>query len=410
MPGDKSISHRLAMIGALADGKTTIHNFAASADCHSTLKCLARLGVRFKEHEHTVVIEGCGSAGLSQPNSTLDAENSGTTVRLLAGIVAGYPLESTFIGDASLSRRPMKRVIEPLKQFGAKLDARDGNFLPMTIHGGPLKAIEYQLPVASAQVKSAVLLAGLRAAGKTRVIEPAPTRDHTEIALRQFGAKLNVENGVIEIEGGQTLKGQMLTVPGDASSAAFFVAAALGAQLGRLRIQGVGLNPTRIGFIRLLEDMGGHITVDGMSVGGGEPTGNLFVENSDLSGMEVRGHWIPNVIDEIPVLAVLGARTRHGIRIRDAQELRAKESDRIRTVADNLRKLSVEVEEFADGLHVPGQQQIKGGIVDSHGDHRIAMAFAVAGLFATGPLTIQNASCVDVSFPGFFELLNTVRE
>ncbi len=410
LPGDKSISHRLAMIGSIADGVTTIHNFAASADCHSTLKCLAGLGVPFEERQSTVVIRGRGLTGLQPASTALDTENSGTTVRLLAGITAACPFATTFVGDSSLSRRPMRRVMEPLRLFGANVEAREDNFLPMTVRGGPLKAIDYRLPVASAQVKSAVLLAGLNAAGTTRVIEPSTTRDHTEIALRQFGVELEAEGGVIEIEGGSTLRGQTVTVPGDVSSAAFFVAAALGASQARLRIMGVGLNPTRTGYIHLLEDMGARITVEGLSLGTGEPAGTLVVENSDLSGMEIRGHWIPNVIDEIPILAVLGAQTRRGIRIRDAAELRVKESDRIRTVAENLRVLGVEAEEFPDGLYVPGQQRIQSGTVDSHGDHRIAMAFAVAGLFATGPVTIRNAACVDVSFPGFFELLHSVRD
>ena len=408
MPGDKSISHRLAMIGAVAEGITTIHQFAASADSHSTLECLRRLNVSFTEMDATVSIQGRGLAGLAQPSTVLDAQNSGTTVRMLSGIVAGCPLNATFVGDESLSRRPMRRIMDPLTRFGAAIEARENNFLPLTVHGSRLQAIEYPMPVASAQVKSAVLLAGLHAEGTTRVIEPVQTRNHTEIALKQFGAALEVEDRVIEITGGQPLTGQTVTVPGDVSSAAFFVAAALGATDGALRLRAIGLNPTRTGFIHLLEDMGGEISIESLALRGGEPVGNLLVRNSNLSGMEVRSHWIANVIDEIPVLAILGVRTRTGIRIRDAAELRVKESDRIDAVAQNLRGLGVQVHEYDDGLFVPGNQQIGGGTVDSRGDHRIAMAFAVAALFATGPITIENAECVDVSFPGFFETLRGV--
>jgi 3-phosphoshikimate 1-carboxyvinyltransferase len=408
VPGDKSISHRLAMIGGVARGTTVIENFAASEDAQSTLSCLSLLGVRFHKEGQTLTIEGRGIGNLQQPDAVLDARNSGTTVRLLSGILAANPIVSTIVGDESLSRRPMKRVIEPLRRFGATLDARDDNFLPLTIYGAPLKAIEYVLPVASAQVKSAILLAGLHAVGKTRLIEPLQTRNHTEIALRRFGAEVRVEGTTIEIEGGQSLSGQRAKVPGDISSAAFFIAAALGAGEAKLRLREVGLNPTRTGFVNLLEDMGARIAVKDLSIDGGEPVGDLIIENSELSGLEIRGHWIPNVIDEIPVLAVLGTRTRKGVRVRDAAELRTKESDRIRTVVENLRALGATVEEFEDGLFVPGDQTLHGGVVQSHKDHRIAMAFAVAALFAQGPVTIVDASCASVSFPGFYDLLRRV--
>jgi len=405
MPGDKSISHRLAMIGSIAEGTTHIQNFAASADSHSTLGCLERLGVRFQESGSTVEIAGKGLAGFVCPETVLDAANSGTTVRLMSGILSACPFQSTFVGDDSLSRRPMNRIMVPLRQFGARLTAREDNFLPLTIGGSALRGIEYDLPVASAQVKSAVILAGLHAHGKTRVREPIPTRNHTEIALQEFGARLDSDGGLVEIEGEQVLTGRIMTVPGDVSSAAFFIAAGIGAAAARLRIRDVGLNPTRTGFINLLEDMGARITIEGLRVGGGEPIGNVIVENSTLSGMEVRKHWIGNIIDEIPILAVLATQTRQGIRFRDAAELRTKETDRISAIADNLRALGVVVEEFPDGLSVPGGQTIRGGVVDSRGDHRIAMAFAVAGLFAKSPVTIRGASCVAVSFPGFFETL-----
>jgi 3-phosphoshikimate 1-carboxyvinyltransferase len=408
VPGDKSISHRLAMLGAIAEGQTTIQNFAASADCRSTLDCLETLGVSIRRDGSTVRLEGRGLRGLKSPSRALDAGNSGTTVRLMSGILAGSFFESTFIGDESLSRRPMKRVIEPLRRFGAKLQARDDNYLPLKIHGGPLKPVSFAMPIASAQVKSCVLLAGLHANGVTLVDEPVPTRNHTEIALAEFGAHINAGENSIEIEGGHALKGKAFSVPGDLSSAAFLIAAAIGVPNSQLRLNRVGLNPTRSGFLSLLEEMRARITIGQMSLSNGEPAGDISVESSEIEGMDVGGHWIPNVIDEIPVLAVLGVRTRNGIRIRNAEELRSKESDRIRAVAANLQRLGVKVEEYPDGLFVPGRQTVRSGVVDSFGDHRIAMAFAVAGLFAEGPVTITNPACVGISFPGFFELLRQV--
>jgi 3-phosphoshikimate 1-carboxyvinyltransferase len=299
----------------------------------------------------------------------------------------------------------MKRIIEPLRRLGASIEAREGNLLPLTIRGGVLRAIDYSVQIASAQVKTAILLAGLHAEGVTRVHEPSQTRNHTEVALRHFGAELSASNGVIEIRGGQKLTGREVSVPGDVSSAAFFVAAALCAPQAHLRIRHVGLNPTRTGFIDLLKQMGGRISLESEVSGEGEPVGSMVVENSELSGTEIHGHWIGNVIDEIPVFAVLATQTRSGVRVRDAAELRSKETDRISAITDNLRLLGVQVEEFADGFYVPGNQRIRGGRVHSRGDHRIAMAFAVAGLLATDPVTIEDASCVSVSYPGFFDAL-----
>jgi 3-phosphoshikimate 1-carboxyvinyltransferase len=406
VPGDKSISHRLAMIAAIAEGRTTIQNFAESVDCQSTLDCLRDLGVSIKREGNTVTIEGRGLAGLKKSSRELDAGNSGTTVRLMSGIVAGFPFETTFIGDESLSRRPMKRIMEPLRRFGAALEARDDNYLPLKIRGGSLSPVSFAMPIASAQVKSAVLLAGLHARGTTKVHEPVATRNHTEIALAEFGAGIETRNGTIEIEGGRPLGGKEFHVPGDLSSAAFLVAAALCVPNSRIQLKNVGLNPTRSGFLSLLQQMGAKISVGQLSAATGEPVGDITVESSELTGMDIGGSWIPNVIDEIPVLAVIGTRTQKGIRIRDAQELRAKESDRIHAVASNLRRLGAQVEERPDGLSVPGGQTLDGGVVDSFGDHRIAMAFAVAGLLAKETVTILNPSCVGVSFPGFFELVD----
>jgi len=405
VPGDKSISHRLAMIAAVAEGTTTIENFAESADCVSTLECLRRLGVSITRNGTTVTIEGRGLRGLTAPSQHLDAGNSGTTVRLMAGLVAGFPFESVFIGDESLSRRPMQRIIEPLRRFGATVYARDDNYLPLKVKGGVLTPLEFTMPVASAQVKSSILLAGLHARGTTRVHEPVPSRNHTEIALAEFGASIRTSPQTIEIEGGHSLYGKKFWVPGDLSSAAFFIAAVLAVPNSHLRLTAVGLNPTRAGFIRLLEEMHANITVVESSAAGGEPVGDIVAESSEIAGMDIGGSWIPNVIDEIPVLAVLGTRMQKGIRIRDAAELRAKESDRIHALAINLRALGADVEEYSDGVFVQGRQTLRGGVVDSFGDHRIAMAFAVAGLFAQAPVIIKDPGCVAISFPGFFELL-----
>jgi 3-phosphoshikimate 1-carboxyvinyltransferase len=410
VPGDKSISHRLAMIAAIADGTTIITNFAESVDCSSTLDCLRRLGVSIKREGAAVTIEGRGLAGLTPPEQRLDAGNSGTTVRLMSGLVSGFPFESTFIGDESLSRRPMNRVIEPLRRFGATLEARDDNYLPLKVKGSLLRPIDFTMPIASAQVKSAVLLAGLHAGGTTIVREPAASRNHTEIALAQFGAAVRSAGNSIEIEGRHSLRGRSFSVPGDISSAAFFIAAAIAVPDSRLQLTGIGLNPTRTGFLSLLEEMQAKITTAPLTTGGGEPVGDVVAETSEIEGMEIAGHWIPNVIDEIPMLAVLGTRTAKGIRIRNAAELRAKESDRIHAVATNLRALGAAVEEYDDGLFVPGRQRLKAGVVDSFGDHRIAMAFAVAALFAEGPVVIKDPTCVSISFPGFFETLRQITQ
>lgn len=409
VPGDKALSHRYAMIGAISEGKTVIRNFAESADCASTLDCLGRLGVVIRRDGAIVTIDGSGLHGLRKPARELDAGNSGTTVRFMAGLLAGSPFESTFVGDESLSRRPMKRVIDPLRRFGAQIEARDDNYLPMKVTGGKLQPIDFAMPIASAQLKSSVLLAGLYAGGTTKVHETVPSRNHTEIALAEFGAHIRTGGSTIEIDGGHSMRGQTVTVPGDISSAAFFIIAALSVPGSHLRLTNVGLNPTRSGLISLLKDAQAKITLANMSVVCGEPVGDIVVDSSAIAGLEVGGSWIPNVIDEIPVLAVLGTCTEKGIRIRDASELRVKESDRIHAVAVNLRNIGAEVEEYPDGLFVPGGQRLRGGEIDSFGDHRIAMAFAIAGLISERPVTIRNPACAAISFPSFFELLEKVR-
>jgi len=408
MPGDKSISHRYAMLAAIAEGPSEIHGFSASADCRSTLECLEQLGVRIDRRDEVLTIQGAGLAGLKPSAGLLDAGNSGTTMRMLAGILAGQPFRSVLTGDASLSRRPMKRVIDPLTRMGARIQSAEGGLPPLEIEGGTLKPIRYELPVPSAQVKSAVLLAGLFAEGETEVIEPVATRDHTEIALEQMGADISRRGRTIAVRGYARLEGRKLYVPGDISSAAFFLVAALLVPASNLVIENVGLNPTRTAILDLLAPMGGRVRVLNVEMVNGELLGNLHVEASKLQGGEIPPEAVPGLIDELPVLAVLGTQTEQGLAFHGAAELRVKESDRIAVVAENLRRMGAEVEEFPDGLRVAGQQKLRGAEIETRGDHRIAMAFTVAGLIADGPTIIRDSACVDVSFPDFFETLARV--
>jgi 3-phosphoshikimate 1-carboxyvinyltransferase len=408
MPGDKSISHRYAILAAIAEGPSEIHGFSASADCRSTLECLEQLGVRIDRRDEVLTIQGAGLAGLKPSAGLLDAGNSGTTMRMLAGILAGQPFRSVLTGDASLSRRPMKRVIDPLTRMGARIQSAEGGLPPLEIEGGTLKPIRYELPVPSAQVKSSVLLAGLFAEGETEVIEPVATRDHTEIALEQMGADISRRGRTIAVRGYARLEGRKLYVPGDISSAAFFLVAALLVPASNLVIENVGLNPTRTAILDLLAPMGGRVRVLNVEMVNGELLGNLHVEASKLQGGEIPPETVPGLIDELPVLAVLGTQTEQGLAFHGAAELRVKESDRIAVVAENLRRMGAEVEEFPDGLRVAGQQKLRGAEIETRGDHRIAMAFTVAGLIADGPTIIRDSACVDVSFPDFFETLARV--
>src|SRR5213080_3801810 len=410
LPGDQSISHRYAMLGAIAEGQTEIHYFSSSADCQSTLACLEKLGAKIERKNETVLIQGATLKGLRPPAGKLDAGNSGSTMRMLAGILAGQPFRALIGGDASLSRRPMKRVIEPLGQMGARIRSAEGGLPPLEIEGGQLKPIHYELPLASAQVKSAVLLAGLYAEGQTEVVEPLPTRDHTEIALEQMGAEIGRHGQTIAVRGPARLEGRKLYVPGDISSAAFFIAAALVVPESNLVIPNAGLNPTRTSLLDLLVPMGGRIKVLNVEMINGELLGDLHVESSALEGGEVPPEAVPGLIDEFAVLAVLGTQAERGLSFRGAQELRVKETDRIRALAENLRRMGAEVEEFPDGLRVAGKQRLRGAEIESYGDHRIAMAFAVAGLVAEGTTVIHDSGCVDISFPGFFQELARVTE
>jgi 3-phosphoshikimate 1-carboxyvinyltransferase len=409
-PGDKSISHRYAMLGAIAEGASELHFFSTSADCQSTLSCLKQLGVKIERHDNTVTIQGAGLGGLRAAAEPLDAGNSGSTMRMLAGILAGQPFRSVMVGDASLSRRPMKRVADPLSSMGARINSQPGGMPPLEIEGGALKPIRYEMPVASAQVKSAVLLAGLFAEGETEVIENVRTRDHTEIALEQMGADIGRHERTIAVRGRARLEGKKLYVPGDFSSAAFFIVAGLITPHSNLMLHNVGLNPTRTSLLDLLVPMGGRVTVVNLEMLNGELIGDLHVEASALRGGEIPPSLVPGLIDELPALAVLGTQTEQGLTFRGAGELRIKESDRLAAVAENLRQMGAEVEEFPDGLRVAGRQTLRGATIDPHDDHRIAMALAVAGLVAQGETQIKNSSCVDISFPDFFDTLARITE
>jgi 3-phosphoshikimate 1-carboxyvinyltransferase len=408
LPGDKSISHRYAMIASLAEGDSRIRNYSTGADCHSTLNAMRALGVPVEENGTEVLIRGRGPDSLRAPAADLDAGNSGSTIRMLSGILAAQPFTTRIGGDDSLSRRPMGRIIEPLSRMGASISAREGRFPPLEIRGARLRPIDYTLPVPSAQVKTCVLFAGLYAEGETTVREPMRSRDHTEIALREFGADVRVAGKTIAIAGRPTLTGRDLTVPSDLSSAAFFIVAALLLPGSRLAIRGVGLNPTRSTLLDFLAGMGAAIRITEVESRNGELAGELLVTSSRVRGGTIDKDTAAALIDEIPVLAVLGAASEEGITIRDAAELRIKETDRIATIAENLRRMGVQAEELPDGLAIPGRQRFHAAELDSFGDHRIAMAFAIAALCADGESTIHGAEAASVSFPEFFETLRSL--
>jgi 3-phosphoshikimate 1-carboxyvinyltransferase len=413
-PGDKSISHRYAMLAGIAQGVSELSNFALAADCHSTLACLKALGAEVKVDNSLVRVTGHGLHGLRSSRRALDAGNSGTTIRLLSGILAGQNFTTKIAGDDSLNKRPMKRILTPLREMGARILARDENFAPLEIHGGKLRGIHYEMPMASAQVKSAVLLAGLFAEGDTSVVEPARTRDHTELALEEFGVPIERHGLTTRIRGdGETkLTGRKIEVPGDLSSAVFFIAAASLFPESSLHIQGVGLNPTRTAVLDVFARMGATIEMLSLRSAQGEVIGDLAVKGARLKGGVIERAEIPLVIDELPMLAALGPFTEEGIEIRDAAELRVKESDRIAALAENLRRMGAKVEERPDGLKVGGRGagKLHGAEIQPHGDHRIAMAFAVAALGAAGPTTIRDAECAGVSYPTFYDDLARVAE
>jgi 3-phosphoshikimate 1-carboxyvinyltransferase len=412
LPGDKSISHRYAMLAAIAEGISTLEHFAASRDCHSTLDCLRSLGVEVDEAGDTVTIRGRGLRGLQAPDRILDAGNSGTTIRLLSGILAGHSFESRISGDQSLSNRPMGRIAAPLRLMGAKIESREGELPPLRIRGGVLKGIRYRLPVASAQVKSCILFAGLYGSEPTAVEEIVPTRDHTEIALGEFGGSIRMEGNWIEVEPAPALKARRIAIPGDLSGAAFFIIAAALSPNSDLLIPGIGLNKRRRELLDYLLGAGLNLHIENSTKDAGEPRGDLRVHHSpgllQCKLPPIKGELTAALIDEIPVLSILGSQVRGGLEISDAQELRIKESDRISALSANLRSMGAEVQEKPDGLIISGGRKLRGTDIVTHGDHRIAMAFAIAGLSAQSETRIHEAECADVSFPGFWEALNKV--
>lgn len=408
VPGDKSISHRYAMLAALADGTSSIRGYSRGADCAATLDCIRALGAAVEWQDDKVVIAGRGREGLRRPSTPLDALNSGTTMRLMSGILAGQPFPSTFTGDSSLRRRPMRRIIEPLTRMGATIDSDDGR-PPLEIQGARLRSITHRPDVPSAQVKSCVLLAGLFADGVTEVEEPAPTRDHTERALKTFDVQVDSAAGRIRLAGGQRLAARDLRVPGDISGAAFWAALAAGTPDGHIVIENVGLNPTRIGLVEVLRRAGARVELRPDAANGVEPTGTLAVSFDHLQSFEITPPEVPGVIDEIPALAALAALMPlgHTLTVRGAQELRVKESDRIAALAAGFRSMGAGVAEFEDGFRLEARP-LHDAAVDAAGDHRLAMAFAIAATRASGPVTILGASSVNVSYPGFFETLGAL--
>lgn len=409
VPGDKSISHRAIMLGALTNGPCVITNFLEGEDCLSTMEAMRKLGVKIEHPEPgTVVVHG-SRGKFTAPTSDIDCGNSGTTVRLLSGILAAQPFRTRLTGDASLSKRPMRRVIGPLTQMGGRLTAEgERDTLPLVIEGGPLTGIRYEMPHASAQIKSATLLAGLFASGRTTVVEPAPSRDHTERMLEYFQVRPIRQGNEVSVYGGQTLESRDFRVPGDISSAAFWLVAAAAAPGARLLIDHVGLNPTRTGVLDVLVRMGARLR-EIVETDEGEPSGVVEIAGSQLNGTTIDGDEIPNVIDEIPIIAIAAALANGKTTIRGASELRVKETDRIAALAKNLRAMGVPVVEFDDGMEITGGARLRGATMPSFGDHRIAMSFAIAGLFAEGETIIEDVECVATSYPTFEETLRLVR-
>ncbi len=410
IPGDKSISHRAVMFGSLAEGTTEITHFLKGADCLSTIACFRQMGISIEEKKDCILVHGKGLHGLSAPSSMLDTGNSGTTTRLISGILSGQPFESVLNGDASIQKRPMGRIITPLSQMGANITSLKGNgCAPLKIAPASLKGIHYQSPVASAQVKSAILLAGLYADGITSVTEPALSRNHTELMLSAFGAKVSSEGTTASICSAPRLVGQKIEVPGDISSAAYFIAAALMVPGSEVLIQNVGINPTRDGILRVCQEMGADITLLNQKEGSGEPSCDLLVKYSELKPASIGGDLIPTLIDEIPILAVLAAHAQGTTLIKDAQELKVKESNRIDTVVNALKAMGADVYATEDGMMIHGGTPLHGAVIDSFLDHRIAMSFAVAALCASGETTILGRECVDISYPDFYKDLASLQ-
>lgn len=406
IPGDKSISHRSVMFGALAKGTTEITNFLKGADCLSTIDCFRKMGIEIEQTPEKILVHGKGLRGLCSPSETLNTGNSGTTTRLISGILAGQNFTTTLSGDTSLNSRPMGRIMEPLREMGANISSiNNNNCAPLKIEPGSLHGIHYQSKVASAQVKSAILLAGLYADGQTSVTEPTLSRNHTELMLKGFGADVTSHNTTASIRPCKELYAQKIDVPGDISSAAYFIAAGLIVPGSELLIKNVGVNPTRAGILKVCKDMGADITYINETTAGGEPTADILVKYSHLHGTVIEGDIIPTLIDEIPMIAVLAAYADGTTVIRDAAELKVKETNRIATVTENLLAMGGNITPTDDGMIIEGTGSLRGAKINSYLDHRIAMAFAIAALAAEGETTILDSQCVDVSYPGFFEML-----
>ena len=403
-PPDKSISHRAVMFSSLAKGTGVVRNFLRAQDTESTMHAFRALGVEIEDRGHTLFIHGNGLHGLAEPADIIDCGNSGTTIRLLSGVLAANPFFSVLTGDSSLRSRPMARIIKPLSLMGARIAGRDNNrYAPFAIRGGSLTSISYDMPMSSAQVKSAILLAGLYAGGRTMITEPAKSRDHTERMLPAFGADLTTDGLSVSIHSGKELHAQEIDVPGDFSSAAFFLVAALLIPGAEVMLRNVGINPTRTGLIDVLRSMGAHIEIEQVRSISGEPVADIFCKGqAGLKAVTVTAEMVPSLIDEFPILCIAAARAEGSTIIRGAEELRLKESDRIKAMAAELSKMGVLLEEFPDGLSITGAETLNAAEVDSHGDHRIAMSMAVAGLIAEGRTVISNASAVAISFPDFF--------
>ena len=414
VPGDKSISHRAVMFGALSEGKTEITNFLQGADCLSTIGCFRRLGIDIENQENTVTIWGKGLDGLSAPSGTLDAGNSGTTTRLISGILAAQPFTTTLTGDSSIQKRPMKRIIEPLSMMGARIESLNGNgCAPLQINGSPLHGIHYHSEVASAQVKSAILLAGLYAEGETAVTEPVLSRNHSELMLRTFGANIRSEGTTSVISPRPRLTGQKIRVPGDISSAAYFIAAGLLVPGSDILLHNVGINPTRAGILKAAKAMGGHVSLLNENREG-EPTADLHVVYRPLHGTVIEGDMIPTLIDELPIIAVMAAAASGTTVIRNAAEFKVKESNRIDVMVRNLSAMGCSITGTEDGMIIEGKGSselpLTGAVIDSFADHRIAMSFAVASLIAEGETTIRGSECVSISYPDFYsDLLSLTK-
>lgn len=409
VPGDKSISHRSIMLGALAKGRTEVHGFLQGADCLSTIDCFRKLGVEIENDGDLVYITGRGLRGLTEPKDTLYVGNSGTTTRLMSGILAGQDFSCRVDGDASIRKRPMKRIMQPLSMMGADIKSELGNdCAPLIVTGSRLRGIHYNSPVASAQVKSAILLAGLYAEGETAVTEPAVSRNHTELMLREFGVDVRAEGKTAFVKPVDEIYARKLTVPGDISSAAYFIAAGLITPDSEITIRNVGVNPTRDGIIRVCRMMGADISVEATSDAVGEPVADITVRSSELKGAVIGGDIIPTLIDEIPVIAVMACFAEGTTIIKDAQELKVKESNRIDVMAENLKRMGADIEATEDGMIIHGGNALSGARIDSHLDHRIAMSFALAGMNASDTTVIEGSECVDISYPGFFEALRAL--